>query len=378
MKVRFSYLKEKFNEENAERIWARMKPTVTAGGFTLGKEVLEFEAKFAAMMGCKYAIACANGTDALELSLWAVGVRAGDEVIAPANTFVASLGCIGNLQATPVLVDVGPNYVIDASKIEAAITPKTKAIIPVSFTGYPCDMDEIMRISEKHKIPVIEDDCQSYLAEYKGKCVGNFGVTGCFSLHPLKILNVWGDSGAITTNDKAIYDSIKLHQNHGLFTRDIITEFPCRNSRMDSIHAAVANSQLDGVPENVAKRRANAAYYDKKLTEISGVYVEPRRDDIKSVYHLYFFEVDAYIREDLYDYLLKNDIEAKIHYKTPLYQQPGLSKLGYKRGDFPEADRQCSRIITIPVDENVTVEMQDYVIKVIKEFMESKLSRRKW
>lgn len=378
MKVRFSYLKEKFNEEVAEAIWQRMKATVTAGDFTLGAEVREFEKRFAELMGAKYAIGTGNGTDSLELSLWAAGVRAGDHVIAPANTFVASLGSIGNLQATPSLVDVGPNYVIDASKIERAITPKTKAIVPVSFTGYPCDMDEIMAISNKYNIPVITDDCQSYLAEYKGKCVGNFGFAGCFSLHPLKILNVFGDSGAITTNDENVYREIKLLQNHGLQTRDLISRFPCRNSRMDSIHAAVANFQLDDVRDNVRKRRCNAAYYDFKLKEIPGVHVEARRDDIQSVYHLYFFEVDAYVRQSLYEFLLERGIEAKIHYIVPLYQQPGLAWLGYKKGDFPVADSQCSRIITIPVDENVTIEMQNYVISTIKEFMQSKRARRAW
>ncbi len=384
MKVRFSYLKEKFNPVNAELIWNRMKKTVIDGDFTVsydrksGKEVYEFEKRFAELMGVKYAIGTANGTDSIELALWAAGVRAEDHVIAPANTFVASLGAIGNLQAIPDLVDVGSNHVIDASKIEAAITPLTKAILPVSFTGQPCDMDVIMEIASRHNIPVITDDCQSYLAEYKGKCTGTFGFAGCFSLHPLKILNVFGDGGVITTNHEHVYNEIRLHQNHGLETRDLISRFPCRNSRLDAIHAAVANAQLDDVVDNVRHRRENAAYYDAELRKITGVFVSPRKDDIKSVYHLYFFEVDEYIRKTLYEYLLSRDIECKIHYETPLYQQPGLADLGYKKGDFPVADSQCSRIITIPVDENVTLEMQSYVVKTIKEFMESRQARRAW
>jgi aminotransferase EvaB len=367
MKVRFSYLKEKFHAEQAEKIWARMKETVTAGDFTLGREVTEFEKIFAELMGAKYAIGVANGTDALILSLWAAGVRAGDEVIAPANTFVATLGAIGLVQATPVLVDVGRNHVIDPDKIAEAITPRTKAILPVHFTGQPCQMDKIMAIANMHGIPVIEDACQSYLASFKGKCAGSFGLTGCFSLHPLKILNVWGDGGVITTNDEKTYRELKLLQNHGMKDRDTYIRFPCYNSRLDSIHAAVANFQIKDTPAHVRQRRANAGHYDYYLRDV--VKTSPRIDGEESVYHLYFIEVDPSIRDRLYIYLIESGIECKIHYKTPLYLQEGLLKLGYAKGDFPEADRQCDSIITLPVDELVTRDMQDYVISKIKEFM---------
>lgn len=369
MKVRFSYLKEKFHAEQSEKIWDRMKATVTAGDFTLGREVHEFEKTFAAMMNVKYAIGVANGTDAIELSLWAAGVRAGDEVIAPANTFVASLGAIGNLQAKPVLIDVGPRYVMDPEKIEAAITKKTKAILPVHFTGEPCEMDRVMEIASANELFVVEDSCQAFMASYKGKYVGAIGDTGAFSLHPLKILNVWGDGGVITTNDDLLYEEIKLLQNHGMETRDNITRFPCRNSRLDSIHAAVANYQLESTPANVDKRRTNAGYYDYHLNHIQGVSVIPRMNYSESVFHLYFFEVAPDRRDGLYNFLNESGIEAKIHYRTPLYQQPGLASLGYKKGDFPEADRQCDSIITIPVDELVTNQMQNYVIEKIGEYM---------
>lgn len=373
MKVRFSYLKEKFSDP--DKIWARVKETVLAGDFTVscdrraGKEVFEFEQKFAKLMGCKYAVGVANGTDALELSLYLAGVRAGDEVIAPANTFVASLGAIGNLQARPVLVDMAPNYVIDPDKIEAAITPKTKAILPVHFCGNPCDMDKIMAISEKHGIPVIEDACQAYLAEWKGKCVGNFGLAGAFSLHPLKILNVWGDGGVVTTNNEQFYEELKLLQNHGMETRDKITRFPCRNSRLDAVHAAVANAQIDETPINVELRRQNARFYDEKFAGIPGVGFPNRFDDGLSVFHLYFIEVASGLRDHLYNFLEAAGIECKIHYRLPLYQQPGLSGLGYKPGAFPVADTQASRYITLPVDELVTNEMRSYVVDKVREFM---------
>lgn len=376
MKVRFSYLKEKFSVAHADAIWSRMRATVTRGDFTLGTEVKEFEKTFAEMMGCKYAVGVANGTDALELSLWLCGVRAGDEVIAPANTFVASLGAIGNLQATPVLIDMCEHYVMDAKLIEKAITKKTKAIMPVHFCGNPVDMDVVMEVANRHGIPVVEDACQAFLASYKGKCVGNFGITGAFSLHPLKILNVWGDGGVVTTNDENMYNELKLLQNHGMFTRDNITRWPCRNSRLDSIHAAVANYQIHDTPTNVRQRRANALYYDMNLGDIPGVHIAPPREDVFSCYHLYFMEVDSSIRNELYQFLLGSGIEAKIHYELPLYQQPGLSALGYLPGNFPKADKQSRRYITLPVDELVTEVMQDYVIGKVQEFMSTRA--RSW
>ena len=370
MNVRFSYLKEKFSKPNAYRIFDKIwEEVVSTGDFTLGKSVKEFEETFAKLMGVKYAIGVANGTDALELCLWANGVRAGDEVIVPANTFVASLGAVGNLQATPVLVDIGKDYVIDPDKIEEAITPKTAAIMPVAFCGNPVNMTRIQEIATKHGIKVVVDACQAYMSSWDNVCMGASGDCGAFSLHPLKILNVWGDGGVITTNSKSLYDELKLLQNHGLQDRDTITRFPCRNSRLDSIHAVVANMQLGDTPYNVARRRTNAEYYDTNLK--GAVHIIDRDPRAKSVYHLYFIEVNKDIRDQLYNYLIEHGIEAKIHYKTPLYLQPGLKELGYKKGDFIMADYLCDRIITLPVDELVTTEMQSFVIDKIKAFMGS-------
>ena len=237
-------------------------------------------------------------------------------------------------------------------------------------------MDEIMDIANRHQIPVVEDACQSYLAEYKGKCVGGIGAAGAFSLHPLKILNCWGDGGVITTNDDQLAHEIRLHQNHGMQTRDNITRFPCRNSRLDAIHAAVANYQIADTPVGVINRRTNATYYDTHLRSIPGVRVPERREDFRSVFHLYFIEVDASLRNQLYTFLNGAQIEAKIHYPVPLYLQPGLEILGHKRGDFPVADAQCDRILTLKVDEHTTTAQQDYVISMINEFMTS--AQRTW
>ncbi len=368
MQVRFSYLKDKFPKEEAYKIFDKMwTDVVSHGDFTLGKAVTEFEKNFAEMMGVKHAIGVANGTDALELSLWACGVRAGDEVITSANTFIASLGCIGNLQAKPVLVDVDSDYVMDVKLVRRAITSKTKAIIPVSFCGNPVDMDQLLALSKEFNIPIIGDNCQSYLAEYKGKKVGSIETASAFSLHPLKILNCWADGGMITTNDDKLNEEIRLHRNHGLYDRDTITRFPCRNSRLDSLQAVVANHQLPSTPSGVKKRRENAKYLDSKLKGL--VHTIHRNPERLSTFHLYFFEVDAHIRDSLYKHLLANGIEAKIHYKTPVYLQPGVAEvLGHKRGDFPMADRLCDRIITLPVDENLNTEHFDYMASKIEEF----------
>ncbi len=371
MNVRYSYLKDKFPREVFNKITEKMwTDVVSSGDFTLGKAVGEFEKNFAELMGVKYAVGVANGTDALELSLYLAGVRAWDEVIAPANTFVASLGAIGNLQAEPILVDIGHDYVMDVDKVEEKITAKTKAILPVHFCGNPVDMEKLMKLSEKYNIPVIEDACQAYLAEFNGKCVGGFGLAGAFSLHPLKILNVMGDGGMVTTNDDKFHRELKLLQNHGLYNRDTITRFPCRNSRLDSIHAVVGNFQIHDTPKNVKARRANAKYFDDNLKGF--VYTIPRDPDFNSCFHLYFFEVEPGVRDHLHKYLLDSGIDAKIHYKVPLYQQDGLRSLGYAPGSFPESDRVCSRIITLPTDEHMTKEMMDYCILKVREFMSEK------
>lgn len=366
MRVPFSYLKEKFS--NPDPILEKIKTEVIdTGDFTLGKPVEEFEKSFAKLIGAKHAIGVANGTDAIRLSLRALGVGPGDEVITAANTFVASLGAIDELFAKPVLVDMAPWYTLDASKIEKAITKKTKAILPVHFTGEPAEMDEVMHIAKKHSLPVVEDACQAVLAKFQDKCCGTIGNAGAFSLHPLKNLNVFGDGGMITTNDDDLNAKLRLMRNHGMKNRDEISMFGC-NSRLDSVQAVVGNYLIKETKQTTQQRRLNAAYYDMKLEEIPGVKLAPRRPYVQQCWHLYFFEVDASIRGRLYHYLIESGIEAKIHYPIPLYLQEGLKHLGHKRGDFPVADRQCDRIITLRVDDHITKNQQDYIIEKVKEF----------
>lgn len=368
MKVPFSYLESKLSNvlDEGHEVLINARKLMRTGDFTLGKAVEEFETSLAKMMGVKHALGVANGTDALRIALRISGVRPGDEVITAANTFVASAGCIDELFATPKFVDMADNYVLDPKLLEKAITPKTKAIIPVHFTGEPCEMDPIMEIANRHGIPVVEDACQALMAEYRGKYAGTFGLAGAISLHPLKVLNGTGDGGVIVTNDTDFYNRCKLYRNHGLVGRNEIASFGC-NSRLDTLQAVFLNYLIKETPRAMVKRRANALYYDTWLKQVPGVHIAPRRTYAKSCYHLYFMEVHESLRDRLVSYLEENEIEAKVHYPIPL--QGVLALCGYGRKDFPMAFRQSERIVTLPVHEHLTMREQDFAIGRVREFM---------
>lgn len=379
MKVRYSYLKQKFgNKALRKEIFREFERLLDEGDFTLGAAVETFERSFAALIGAKYAIGVANGTDALRISLKACGVGPGDEVITGANSFIASAGAIVECGARPVLVDMRGNYTLDEQQIERAITEKTKAILPVHYTGEPAEMDVIMGIARKHNLRVVEDACQGVLAEYKGVCVGNFGDAAAFSLHPLKNLNVWGDGGMITTNDPTLDRQLRLLRNHGLVDRDHVSVFGC-NSRLDTLQAMVGNALIGETKRTTEQRRKNAAYYDEALQGL--VTLPERRSYAKSCFHLYMFMVRPEVRDTLVSFLNAAGVEAKVHYPIPMYKQECFSnlpreplKVVYIRGvpeaygTFHEADRQAASVITLPVDEHLTREQQDYAISKIKEF----------
>lgn len=368
MKVEFSYLNKKFDGvlEPGHEVYENLKDLMREGDFTLGKAVTEFETSVAKLTGAKHAIGVANGTDALRISLRLAGVGPGDEVLTSANTFVASAGCINELFAVPKFVDSGSGHVMDVSQLEKSITRKTKAIIPVHFTGEPCEMDEVMRVANSHGIPVIEDACQALMAEYRGRMCGTIGLAGAVSLHPLKVLNCTGDGGVILTNNSDFYERAKRYRNHGLVGRNNISEFGC-NSRLDSIQAVFLNYLIKETPEALFSRRVNAEYYDHVLSGIDGIYVTPRRPWAKSCYHLYFIEVDQKIRDRLVQHLNNDGVEAKVHYPVPL--QGVLEFCGFQRENFPMAYRQSDRIVTLPVHEELQKEQLDFVVDSVKGFM---------
>jgi dTDP-3-amino-2,3,6-trideoxy-4-keto-D-glucose/dTDP-3-amino-3,4,6-trideoxy-alpha-D-glucose/dTDP-2,6-dideoxy-D-kanosamine transaminase len=362
-KVRYSYLPQQFGDPS--EILEELRQFVPTGAFTLGKPVAEFERSFAELLGTKHAIGVGSGTDALKLSLKAIGVGHGDEVITSANTFVATAGAINETGARTVFVDCNDQFCMDVGEVEAAITPRTKAIIPVHFTGNMTDMRRLMPIAQKHGLPIVEDACQAILAEMDGRKAGAWGIAGAFSLHPLKSLNVWGDGGVIVTNDDDIDRRLRLLRNHGLANRDEIEMFGY-NSRLDSVQAIVGNWLIKDVRNITARRIENAAYYDSAFKNIPQIGVPSRPVDCKCVFHLYV--VYAARRDDLMKYCLAEGIPVKIHYPIPLYLQKGLAHLGYKLGDFPFADRNAKSMISFPCDQHLTRDQQDSVIGAVRAF----------
>lgn len=363
MKVRYSYLGQQFADPTP--IFDALRELVQSGDFTLGKPVAEFEERFAALIGTKHAIGVNSGTDALKLPLKALGIGHGDEVITAANTFIATVGAIAETGARPVLIDCDDSFCMDVSKLEAAITPRTKAIMPVQFTGEVTNMKAVMEIAAAKNLAVIEDACQGILSEFEGKRSGTWGIAAGFSLHPLKNLNVWGDSGIIVTNDDDMNKQLRLIRNHGLKNRDEIAVLGC-NSRLDSVQAVVGN-WLIGQTEDITSRRIeNGNYYDKGFAAIEGIKVPPRRSNVKRVFHLYM--VFAERRDELLRHCLDAGIEAKVHYPIPLYQQEGLKCLGYNPGNFPVTDRHASSVISFPVDQHLSRQEQDYVLEVVRDF----------
>lgn len=363
MNVRYSYLKQQF--ENCDDLWAELKRFVPTGDFTLGKPLKKFEESFAKLIGAEHAIGVNSGTDAIKLSLKALGVGHGDEVITTANTFVATVGAIAELGAIPVFVDCDDTFCMDVSQVERVITKKTRAIVPVHFTGYMTDMRKLMPIARKHKLPVVEDACQSILGAIDNKNAGTWGDSGAFSLHPLKNLNVWSDGGVIVTSDTALADQLRLLRNHGLVDRDTVQIMGC-NSRLDTIQAVVGNWLIPQTRDIAQQRIKNAKYYDDGLGKLSQIRIPPRPADFRIVYHLYI--VFAENRDALLDHCVKSGIEAKIHYPVPIYRQPALRYLGLKEGDFPVSDRHTKNIISFPCDQHLSVEEMNFVIDTVTRF----------
>jgi dTDP-3-amino-2,3,6-trideoxy-4-keto-D-glucose/dTDP-3-amino-3,4,6-trideoxy-alpha-D-glucose/dTDP-2,6-dideoxy-D-kanosamine transaminase len=362
-RVRYSYLGQQFAEP--DEILAAIREVVGDGSFTLGPAVAAFEAKFAALIGAPHAIGVGSGTDAIKIPLRALGIGPGDEVITAANTFVATVGAIAEVGATPVFVDCDDSFCMNVDALETAITPRTRAILPVHFTGETVDMPRLMAIAARHGLAVVEDACQAILGEASGKRAGTFGIVGSFSLHPLKNLNVWGDAGVIVTGDDAFAAKLRLLRNHGLSNRDEV-EVLGYNSRLDSVQAVVGSWLIGQTTAITEQRIANAAYYDAAFATIPGVRVPPRRPDAKRVFHLYMIFAER--RDALYAHLRERGIGAKIHYPIPIYRQRALAHLGLHEGDFPVTDRHAREIVSFPVDQHLSRAEQNAVIAAVRAF----------
>ncbi len=369
MHVRYSPLGQQFADP--EEIFTELRALVRSGDFTLGKVVTEFETMFAAAVGTKYAIGVGSGTDALKLPLKALGLGPGDEVVTCANTFWATVGAIAEIGAKPVFIDCDDSFCWDTNQLEAAITPRTKALMPVHLTGDVVDMPRVMEIAKKHKLPVIEDGCQSLMGSIDGTRVGKFGIATGFSMHPLKIINVWGDAGVIVTDDDEMNRKLRLLRNHGLRSRDEM-EILGYNTRLDSVQAVVGKWIVRQLNDIVEKRRSAAAYYDAGFRKIPEVRVPDRNPRTKNVYLLYMLFAEK--RDALVKHCIDNGIEAKIHYPIPVYRQDALKFLGYKAGDFPVSDRHARECISFPVDQHLSRAEQDHVIQTVANFYSGKRS----
>ncbi len=362
--VAYSYLSRQFADIDDTLV--DIKKLVQSGDFTLGKPVSEFEEKFAALIGTKYAVGVGSGSDALFLSLKALGVGSGDEVITMANTFVATAGAIEATGARIVFVDCNKKGAIDCSKISAAVTPRTKVLMPVVWGGQPPDMPTVMELAAKHKLHVVEDACQGIGGAVAGRNCGTWGVMAGFSLHPLKNINVWGDGGVIVTSSEEMRDKLRLLRNHGMSSRDGYA-FYAYNSRLDSLQAVVGLREITHFRWITDTRIANAKVLDAALSKLADKITVPTRDPQEThVYHLYQFH--AKDRDGLLKFLQSRGIEAKVHYPIPLHLQPASRSLGYKKGDFPMAEADAAATITLPVHQHLTADEIEFMIASVTEF----------
>jgi dTDP-4-amino-4,6-dideoxygalactose transaminase len=365
LKINHNYLSKQF--VNYKSILKKISKVVLNNDFTLGSKVDEFELKIKKLLRSKYVVAVGSGTDAIMLSLKAIGVKEGDEVITTPYTFYATIGAIVTAGAKPVFVDVQEDYNMDPNNIIKKITKKTKAIVVVHWSGRICDMKSINKISKKFKIPIVEDACHAILAKQGGVYAGNFGEFGCFSMHPLKNLNIWGDGGFILTNNKNSYEKMMLLRNHGLVGRNINKIFGY-NSRLDTIQAVVAIELLKKIKFITKKRIQNSLYLDNKLRNIIFIQIKNRQKNNIEVFHLYEIRTKSKYRDDLVNYLRKKSIDAKIHYPVPMHLQPAAKYLKYKKGDFPISENIANTTISLPVHEFISRKDLDYISNSITEF----------
>ena len=361
--IKHNYLSEQFSDY--KNIFEKIENVVLNNDFTLGREVDEFEQNISSIIGSKYCVAVGSGTDAIRLSLLALGIKSEDEVITTPYTFHATVGAIATAGAKPVFVDCDEDFNIDVEKIRAAITEKTKAIVPVHWAGRPVDPQLFQKISSEFSIPIVEDACHAILASRSGINAGTIGQIGCFSLHPLKNLNAWGDGGFICTDDKAIEEKLRLMRNHGLESRDSCVLFGY-NSRLDTLQAVVANHLLLKLPNLTKKRIKNAHMLDKMLGKIKQISLPLRSKEINEVFHLYCFQ--AKNRDELVEFLISNGIDAKKHYPIPMHLQKAATYLGYKKGDFPIAERLADSTISLPVHEFVSPEQIEKMGNLVRSF----------
>ena len=331
-----------------------------SGRFILGPNVTAFEMEFAALCEAPIGLGVANGTDALLLILRALALPPGAEVITAPNSFIASAAAIALTGGKPVLADVGDDLNLDPRAVEAAITPQTRALLPVHLTGRPARMKELQAIADEHDLVIVEDAAQSVGAKLDGAAVGSLGAAACFSLHPLKNLHAYGDAGMITTGDEKLADAVRKARNHGLVDRDTSEEWGW-NSRLDEVHAAMLRVQLQHFDAWTQERRRLGARYNDALRDV--VQVPDEGPGEHCVYQTYVIQTDR--RDELQAYLRANGVEALVHYPKPIHLQPAARRLGYRPDDLPVATRAAGRIMSLPLFPGLGADPQDRVAELL-------------
>lgn len=348
-----------------DEIDAAVAAVMNSCAFILGPDVAAFEREFAAYVGCREAVGISTGTRALHLAMEALGIGAGDEVITVPNTFAATALAIEECGATPVLIDIDPDtYLIDPGRIEAALTERTRAIVPVHLYGQPVDMDAILAIAQRHKLLVIEDACQAHGARYKGRRVGTLGNAAGFSFYPGKNLGAFGDGGLATTDDAELATRLRGLRNYGQ-SRKYHHDYRAYNARLDTIQAAVLRVKLRHLDRWNAQRQAAAARYRERLAGVEEVVLPKVAPDREHVWHLFVIRVPR--RDAVLQALNEQGIGAGIHYPVPIHQMPAFSHLPYKKGDFPITEAYAPTLLSLPIFPEMTPEQVDRVCETLKD-----------
>lgn len=363
MQIKCNVLDRQFQMYQQEYEEAALR-VLRSGWYVLGNEVKKFEESFAKYTHRKYCVGLNSGLDALIMSVRALGIGEGDEVIVQANTYIATVLGITENGATPVFVEPDEYYNIDADKIEAAITDKTKAIMVVHLYGQASNMDKICAIAKKYDLQIIEDCAQSHGACYGGRMTGSFGISGCFSFYPTKNLGAFGDAGAIVTDDKDFADKIRMMRNYGSKIK-YYNEIEGINSRLDEMQAALLNVKLGHIGELNHERKILAARYDKGIH--NDKFILPGiREKADSIYHQYVIRCKQ--REELQQFLQEHDIQTQIHYPVPPHLAECYRRLGYKKGDYPITEQYANEVLSLPIYTGMTWEEQNYVIDRLNQF----------
>ncbi len=363
MQIKCNVLDRQFQMHQEEYEEAALR-VLRSGWYILGKEVEQFEEAFVVYTGRKYCVGLNSGLDALIMSVRALGIGAGDEVIVQANTYIATVLGITENKAVPVFIEPDEYFNMDAEQIEQAITPRTKAVMVTHLYGQASNMERIAQIAEKHQLALIEDCAQSHGACFGGKMTGSFGISGCFSFYPTKNLGAFGDAGAVVTDDKAFADQIRMMRNYGSRVR-YYNEIDGLNSRLDEMQAALLRVKLKYMDELNDERKKLAAVYDRGIKN-DKIILPKVRNGADSIYHQYVIRCKG--REKLQKFLQERDIQTQIHYPIPPHLADCYRYLGHEKGEFLLAEQYAREVLSLPIYTGMTDEEQQYVIAALNAF----------